>query len=631
MSADAPPEQGAFAKGWHPYSKAGLAPVPAMMGEKRPATKRPRGKLGEATLATMAAKFPANPIGIWTGEISGLTVIDVDKGDGSIPITDLVKAVEAKCGTTPCHVKTASDGRHLWYAYTPGDKSENPIGAKRRAFPVDVKAQGGFVMAPGSPGYVFDRGNLADVARLPRVNRGSLPLHREPRGVERQITGDTSPATFRRLQRGEGRNSAMLQPLYEAAWFAETREDFERDAARIEAQICEGPYEDLPRLRDHIWRKKMAGDLVEPIPRGVPFITISIPDLERYASNPFALTTLAVFKAKHGARPGKRFAASPRAMVGSALMKGWKRRWIELGLKALTADGGAVRQVKKGGRGKGDASQYELVPLAMRLERKGDVRSVVPADGTNITRNPPLPQGATTTASGPARGQARLGGKPPSAPRLPVPESFVSAGFHASPAVPGGSVVEHLQHPANQSNLEGGVIRRARIFGEASEQMAKPKPVPADPWGGFVERVTRHHGMTRDEAWTVATAIGGDDVPAAVLACLAAAEAAGRSARADLMAHHPDAPKAEDPAGGLVREPVQTDWVEQISGDKRAAVPTQTEAREWLAEQRLSQRQAAMLAGMPSGTFQTWINGRRPLPPEHAARLWAAMNATKAA
>lgn len=610
-----PEKLGAFSKFWRDYWKAGLAPVPARP-DKRPATYRPKRPLSEATLSALAQKHPTKPIGIWTGELSGVDVIDVDKGDGSVPIDELVAMVEARCGKTPIHVRTRSGGRHLWYSHTPGTRCEKPSGAKRKAFPVDVKANGGFAMAPGSPGYVLEKGDLDDVIRLPRVNSGSLPLHFKPRAqaVEWQRGAGKAP---------EGERDTRLFPMIRTAVLkAETDEDAYRGGHRLNADICDPPMPAAEVDAKVKWAldKKRKGDLLAP--GCEPSIIITRSEHDRFLDDPYAYVLWAQLRFSHEVQPDKQFKVAVDAMRRSIPgMASWPKHKAWEARKRLIKSGD-LRLIRKGVRGQPDLFQGAW-----------SSRSVSPA---GLIQETPLPsrlvsQGATTTASGPASGQARLGGKPPYAPSLPVPETFVSAGFHASPAVPGGSVGEHLQHPANQSNLEGGVIRRARIFGEALEQSVKPKPVPADPWGGFVERVTRHHGMTRNEAWMLAQALGGDDVPAAMLACLEAAETAGRSARRDLSAFLSDAPRAEDPAGGLVREPVQTDWVEQISGDKRAAVPTQTEAREWLAEQRLSQRQAAMLAGMPSGTFQTWINGRRPLPPEHAARLWAAMNATKAA
>lgn len=92
-------------------------------------------------------------VGVVTGAISNLVVLDIDvKGTGEM-ITDPVSWVYDHGLTPTMTARTASGGLHLYYAH-PGVRTPNQARcAVIGGLPVDVRGDGGFVVAPPSEGY----------------------------------------------------------------------------------------------------------------------------------------------------------------------------------------------------------------------------------------------------------------------------------------------------------------------------------------------------------------------------------------------------------------------------------------------------------------------------------------------
>ncbi|MEB3150034.1 MAG: bifunctional DNA primase/polymerase [Sphaerospermopsis sp.] len=100
-----------------------------------------------------------NAIGMVTGQISGVTVLDVDDKNTTYGFDSPVKT------------KTISGGTHLWYKWRAGIRNTVRIGGK----PIDVRGDGGFVVIPPSEfddkkyewiSYEFDK--LGDFPELPK-------------------------------------------------------------------------------------------------------------------------------------------------------------------------------------------------------------------------------------------------------------------------------------------------------------------------------------------------------------------------------------------------------------------------------------------------------------------------------
>ena len=106
--------------------------------------------------------WPDANVAIVTGTASGIVVLDIDVGgeDGY----ETLRALEAEHGELQptASVKTPSGGSHLYHRH-PGIDIRNSV---RQLGPgLDIRGDGGYVVAPPSPGYVVDE--EAPVAALP--------------------------------------------------------------------------------------------------------------------------------------------------------------------------------------------------------------------------------------------------------------------------------------------------------------------------------------------------------------------------------------------------------------------------------------------------------------------------------
>jgi len=147
------------------YHKTGLSVIPIREKDKRPAV--PSWKTFQTTRAdakTIEKHFTDHPddnIGIVTGRISGITVIDIDiKGipEGELD-ENLTKIVNAICGTDNVSrerfavVLTGSGGLHIYTKYI-DMKTQLQIPASQLVpgalGMIDVKSDGGYVLAPPS-------------------------------------------------------------------------------------------------------------------------------------------------------------------------------------------------------------------------------------------------------------------------------------------------------------------------------------------------------------------------------------------------------------------------------------------------------------------------------------------------
>jgi len=90
-------------------------------------------------------------IGIVTGKLSNLTVMDIDQKNGVDGWASLAQ-LEAIFGKLPptIQVKTPH-GMHLYFSYIEG--SRNSVGVIGDG--IDIRSEGGFVVAPPTPGYEY--------------------------------------------------------------------------------------------------------------------------------------------------------------------------------------------------------------------------------------------------------------------------------------------------------------------------------------------------------------------------------------------------------------------------------------------------------------------------------------------
>lgn len=118
--------------------------------------KHPRGRGWQeiasdnpATLSLQAAKYPRANVGVRTGAVSRLLILDVDGEDG----LKALERLQGELGALPQTVRSRSGregpGFHLWWALRPDDpvlrNSASTLGAG-----VDVRGEGGYALIPGS-------------------------------------------------------------------------------------------------------------------------------------------------------------------------------------------------------------------------------------------------------------------------------------------------------------------------------------------------------------------------------------------------------------------------------------------------------------------------------------------------
>lgn len=123
------------------YAKLGLSVIPLKEKNKEPLYKWAEFQQRRATVAEIENWWHVVPnanIGIVTGKISNLAVIDLD-GDLAIQ-----KAKEM--GLHSNVISISGNGRHLWYQYSENLRNS----ASKIAEGIDVRGEGGFIVAPPS-------------------------------------------------------------------------------------------------------------------------------------------------------------------------------------------------------------------------------------------------------------------------------------------------------------------------------------------------------------------------------------------------------------------------------------------------------------------------------------------------
>ncbi len=191
------------------YLARGWSVLPLRHGDKRPLIQwemLQQHRAAPAELAQWFARWPGANIGIVTGEISNLIVLDVDPKHGG---GDSLAALERRFGTLPDTVeaRTGGGGRHLYFAH-PGGFAHVPEkwipvfgtghapthGVPNRAGLVqgiDLRGDGGYVVAPPSlhpsgQAYAWAAGRSPDEIALAALPRWLLFAGRGPR-VQRSL------------------------------------------------------------------------------------------------------------------------------------------------------------------------------------------------------------------------------------------------------------------------------------------------------------------------------------------------------------------------------------------------------------------------------------------------------------
>lgn len=128
------------------HAKAGR-PVFPCSPDKRPLVKwRDRATTNPAQIERWWNKWPDAMPGLPMGRASGLAVLDLDKRpdkDGAAALRDLGFGLDS---LSPCIIATPSGGQHVYFQWGEG------LGNSAAGLPpgVDVRGEGGYVIAPGA-------------------------------------------------------------------------------------------------------------------------------------------------------------------------------------------------------------------------------------------------------------------------------------------------------------------------------------------------------------------------------------------------------------------------------------------------------------------------------------------------
>lgn len=180
-------------------AKAGKAVFPARADTKRPHVKdwQNIATTDPAKLRRWWRKWPDAMPALPTGERNGIAVLDLDQKndkDGAAALLELGHDPAAMIGPS---IATPSGGRHIYFRHQPGLRtSADKIGPG-----VDVRAEGGFVIAPGAVNGKGVYGKLSGplkrlFADLPEWPAGLKPPPREPGN---KSTGEKTGLPFAEL------------------------------------------------------------------------------------------------------------------------------------------------------------------------------------------------------------------------------------------------------------------------------------------------------------------------------------------------------------------------------------------------------------------------------------------------
>jgi hypothetical protein len=127
------------------YLNRGWSVIPICPGEKTPLIEwKPfQDRLAsEDELMEWCDQWPTMNIAIVTGKLSGLAVIDIDEGKGGV---ESIRGAKIQLPPTR-KVKTP----HGWHFYYPYDDRLHTVAPVPGLPGVDIRAEGGYVLAPPS-------------------------------------------------------------------------------------------------------------------------------------------------------------------------------------------------------------------------------------------------------------------------------------------------------------------------------------------------------------------------------------------------------------------------------------------------------------------------------------------------
>jgi len=218
------------------YAERGFSVIP-IRPDKKPFIKWEAYQTTKATpeeIKSWFTKWPNAMIGICTGDLSGLLVVDCDNEDAYQKIQDLLPDSFVTC------IAKTPRGYHIYLVYPKGQQISNAAGIMPG---VDVRGQGGYIIAPGS---VNTEGKA--YTWLEGLGIDDVPLAPLPCELTR--------ALFNESTLYEGRNNCYASP---STMFENGRRD--NDLFHVANSLTKGgmPAEEIAQVLKHLiisWGEK---------------------------------------------------------------------------------------------------------------------------------------------------------------------------------------------------------------------------------------------------------------------------------------------------------------------------------------------------------------------------------------
>lgn len=293
----------------------------------------------ERVLSAWQSKHPSANIGLVTGAVSGITVIDCDNK------TRTPESLQKEYGRTPFIVRTHSGGHHLYYRY---NAEQSHTGYKNH---IDIRGNGGLIIAPYSVSpvtgnaYEIIKGTLDDLRRLPLIREGAY----KPEAIKTETAPKGQSKPIKDKDNCEYRNNQLFGILKNNARNIDTLEDLTAFAQRINHTTFSKP---LPDYEVHatlksVWTYKMENRLFD----GTKIYTLSKEHFDKLKDNPAALVLYMDLQFNHFNRPDFFIITTADCMPKRM---GWGVKKLRAAIKILLERG----YIKKVGERKPEDSDY---------------------------------------------------------------------------------------------------------------------------------------------------------------------------------------------------------------------------------------------------------------------------------
>src|SRR5215203_5793346 len=231
------------------YRRVGWCPIPIQRGTKHPALEKLDPYLNRPATTEELRSWSWPGVGLVTGPVSGLLVLDVDGPEGERELKKYGHPV------TPM-ASTPSGGMHLYFKHP-----EHHVRTRIKAAPgIDVKASGGYVVAPPSAG---PNGRTYEWIVSPEEEELADPPTWLTRLLERERPKGPAPTLGERLPPGK-RNEVLASLAGTMRRRAMGEAEILAALEVTNAQRCEPPLEaaEVEKIAASVARYEPAGEVV---------------------------------------------------------------------------------------------------------------------------------------------------------------------------------------------------------------------------------------------------------------------------------------------------------------------------------------------------------------------------------